>query len=112
MNTPILDFLKAKSRRFDGDNTDKYYQYPITITDHENRVVEAFIQDAVITVEKENFNLDMIVIAQYEEKEQALSISKNCIAPEGCMIDWDTLHCAYEINARDTEPKFKMDENF
>lgn len=94
----IQEFLRAK-RAFDfvGD-TDKFTDYPIQFTDETGDLTNGFIQDADEKVEGDTHILEVIILVDNEvEEDKFYTIIKTCKAPIDCKVDWDLVHCAFDL---------------
>ncbi len=91
-NGIIKRFLieKAKGHPNIADN-DGFEQYPIQIIVNGN-LIDGWLNDAVETVDDCSYKLELIVLNK--NRKEFHTITKECQAPEGCVVDWDLVHCA------------------
>lgn len=81
---------KAGHKDFLKDD-DKFTDYPITII-HEGKLIEGYLNDAHEAVSDSRYKLELIILNK--DMRQFHQLVKECIAPAGCVIDWDSVHCA------------------
>lgn len=91
----ITRFLKEKGTKEFQEDKNKFLKYPILFSDHEGVLKNGYLQDAVRRYSNTRHQLELIVLS--ENKTSIYHIRKTCRAPEGCTIDWDKVHCVYQV---------------
>jgi len=91
----LMEFLKAKQTQAFKDDVDKFEKYPYYFT-HKDKLTFAYIQDAEERISDTTYEL--ILVLMNKARTQTVIISRKCIAPVGCVINWDNVHCAYNIS--------------
>lgn len=90
----------ALRQKGQGRSLASYSPAPIQFVDEKGELKKGWIEDVETNVEKvnkvqEQFTLKVVVL--HEDKETFSIIRKTCLAPIGCEVDWETVHCAFEI---------------
>lgn len=100
MKNPIMKFIKAKSKASWPIDEHTMYDHPIEVSNPvTNDIDTMYIQDVERLVNKDNHLLQVSVLHVDEQQRARLYvISKRCVAPPDCEIDWDTVQCATSIS--------------
>lgn len=95
----ITNFLIDKStdsiKREEGK---EFENYPIDVV-LDGQLKKGYIQDAKQEIQGRFYQLTMIIMAG----GTLYTIRKQCLAPEGCQVDWDNIHCAFDLVHRREE---------
>ncbi len=95
MNDAIMRFLAAKGTDAFKQDEDKFFDYPMqAVVDGKQDTL--YINDVVREYDDKQHKLTVIAIHRGLE-DTIFTITKTCVAPPDCIIDWDTVHCATSI---------------
>lgn len=97
----IQKFLQIKKTKEYIKDDNKFYKYQIDLV-IDNVFQTWYIQDAETKLEKikymsadfEKHTLKAVIM----NKEGVIKVlTKECKAPVGCNVDWDKVHCAFDL---------------
>ncbi len=91
----ILDrFLEDKH---DGvDDEFDMMKYPMQFVNPDTRMVrKGYLQDCIKEVVGDEFKMTLIVLDA--DMSQIHKLVVQCIAPAGSVVDWDNIHCPYQM---------------
>jgi len=98
MQNPITQILSDKEAPEFKSKSNKFFDYPIQFQGPDNIIRDGYLQDARITYDDPTFKMELVVlVGQMGGRGQLYAITKTCIAPPDCDINWDTLHCAQTV---------------
>jgi len=99
---PIEQLLADKESKKFKEDQDKFRDYPIQFVADDNHLREGFLQDAIereiatgIKGKKSQYKLALIILSIEEDK--IYTVTKTCIAPVDCNIQWSTVQCRTNI---------------
>ena len=89
----IRKFLEKKQDKAWFNNR-TFEDFPIEFQNEEGELEQGWLQDAVEEISGNNYSLEVVVL---RKNGKAFLFEKTCKAPVDCEIDWDSVHCAYNI---------------
>lgn len=99
MKQSIQRFLEIKKTEEYQLDEDKFEDFPVQFKNEFGELETGFIQDAEQSTSSEGLvhNLEVVLLCKRRTGDRIVSIKKTCIAPPDCALDWDAVHCAYDI---------------
>lgn len=94
MKNSIMSFLAFKETSEYKKDEDKFYDYPVAVV-VKGKPDVLYIQDVRRTHNNGKHTLKVILL---HSDGVAYIVTKTCIAPDNCAIDWDLVQCATTIN--------------
>lgn len=95
---PITELLAAKADKSLYRDDDRFENYPITFATPDGTLVEGFLQDAETSVSGDTHELKAVVL--HSDRTRFYVLTKTCVKPPDCDLNWDTVHCATEVRVR------------
>lgn len=97
---PIMNFIEAKAKPDFLKDEDRLTDFPIKVSNPiSNNIDTMYIQDVDRRSMKDSHLLEVTVLHITDDQFVRLFvISKRCVAPPDCHIDWDTVVCATSIS--------------
>lgn len=94
MDNVIKTFLYDKGRGKLDNEEHKFNKYSIQFV-HNNVLINGYLQDVKQTIDKQQYSLELVILGS--DNSTLYTVTKSCVAPEGCLVDWDSIHCSYNI---------------
>ena len=97
MNKSIMEFVAIKETPEFKVDQDKFFDYPLQAVVN-GKQDTLYIQDVEREFTNDEHKLTVVCLHKGEKEDTIYTITKTCIAPKGCVIDWDNVHCATSFN--------------
>lgn len=95
MTNAITSFLKAKDTEEYKSNNDKFFDHQMELM-VEGKQKILYIQDITRSFNSRTHTMEIVLLDK--DYGNIYVVTKTCIAPPDCEINWDTLHCATTIS--------------
>lgn len=94
MANAIMEFLQLKGTDAFKADKDKFFNHPLDMI-IDGVMAKGFIQDVSRTYTANQHVLEVVVL--HKESSRIFIITKTCVAPPDCEINWDTVQCATNV---------------